>query len=136
MRLNPILLLDDLLCTATNGGGVRIGWVAGEAATAIRLLRSHGVRSWGYDVARNPDRRFCLVRPAQARWAVGLLKGAGFAVIEGPDAAPIAPRTNWGVPAPGVGMGGLAAALLGVAGSRQDRRRQARQPRRRRAVVR
>lgn len=133
MRLNPILLLDDLLCTAANGGrGVRIGWLADSATAGVQLLQAHGVRSWGYDMARNPDRRYCLVRPAQAAWAVGLLKGAGFGVVAGPDAPAVAPRSSWGVPAPGVGLGGLVASLLGVS-VRAARRREARSTRRQRA---
>ena len=111
---NPILWLDDLLCTAANGGAVRIGWLAVSAAPALRVLTVHGVRTWGYAVGRNPDRRYCLVRPAQARWAVALLRGAGFSVIEGPAAAPVRPARAWGKPAPGVGLGGLVASLLGV----------------------
>lgn len=130
MRLNPILLLDDLLCTAANGGAVRIGWLADAAAPAVRVLQSHGVRSWGYDM--EDGRRFCLVRPAQAKWAVSLLKGAGFTVVEGPDAAPVAPASSWGVPAPGVGLGGLAASLFGVGVSGRDRRRAERRARRQR----
>lgn len=77
MRLNPILLLDDILCTITNGGGVRIGWLASAAAPAARLLMEHGVKTWGYDMASNPDRRYCMVRRRQAKWAVALLRGLG-----------------------------------------------------------
>lgn len=130
MRLNPILLLDDLLCTAANGGAVRIGWLADAAAPAVRVLQAHGVRSWGYDMAEG--RRFCLVRPAQARWAVSLLKGAGFAVVEGPDVDPVTPASTWGAPAPGVGLGGLAASLFGVGVSGRDRRRENRRQQRQR----
>lgn len=119
---NPILMLDDLLCTAANGGAVRIGWIASTAAPAIRHLQAHGIRTWGYAMATNPDRRYCLVRPAQARWAVSLLKGAGIPVIEGPTAAPVAPSTTWGAPAPAVGLGGLAARLFGVRPPRQPRK--------------
>lgn len=121
MRLNPILLIDDLLCTAANGGGVRIGWMASAAAPAVALLTEYGVRTWGYDMAANPERRYCLVRPAQAAWAVALLRGAGYAVIEGPDAKPVAPTAAWGAPAPGVGLGGAAARLFGVRGGRRER---------------
>jgi hypothetical protein len=63
MRLNPILLLDDILCTITNGGGVRIGWLASAGSPAARLLMEYGVKTWGYDMASNPDRRYCMVRP-------------------------------------------------------------------------
>lgn len=134
MRLNPLLLLDDILCTLANGGGVRIGWLADAAAPGVQLLKAHGVRTWGYDMARNPDRRYCLVRPAQAAWAVGLLKGAGFGVVAGPDAPAVTPRSSWGAPAPGVGLGGLTAALLGV--SVRAERRQDRRMRRRRGMAR
>lgn len=96
MRLNPILLLDDILCTITNGGGVRIGWLASAGAPAARLLMEYGVKTWGYDMASNPDRRYCMVRPRQAKWAVALLRGAGYAVIEGPDAKLVTPRSTWG----------------------------------------
>lgn len=139
MRLNPILLLDDLLCTAANGGGVRIGWMAGAAWPGVELLRAHGVRVWAADMARNPDRRWCMVRRAQARWAVGLLKGAGAVVIEGPDAAPVAPRSNWGVIAPGQGLAGFAHDIFRLGWKarwrkdRQERRREARSTRRQRA---
>jgi hypothetical protein len=114
MRLNPILLLDDILCTITNGGGVRIGWIASTGAPAARLLMEHGVKTWGYDMASKPDRRYCMVRPRQAKWAVALLRGAGYAVIEGPGAKPVAPRSTWGAPVGASGLGGLAANLLGV----------------------
>ena len=134
MRFNPILLLDDLLCTLANGGGVRIGWYAGAAWPAIRLLRQHGVRCWGGDMATNPDRRWVMVRPAQAKWAAGLLMGAGYAVFEGPtDARPIQPRTNWGAPAPGQGLNGVMEAVF-LSGYRRERRdrREARQAKRER----
>lgn len=140
MRLNPILLLDDILCAAANGGrGVRISWMAGAAWPAVEVLRAHGVRVWGAEMHSNPERRSCLVRPAQARWAVGLLKGAGAAVVEGPDAAPIAPRSNWGAIAPGQGLAGVAHDIFRFGWKarwrkdRQARRRAARSTRRQRA---
>lgn len=71
--INPILLIDELISTALNGGGVPADAHAAAAAPAVRLLREHGVRTWGYRMARNPDRRWYLVRPAQARWAAGLM---------------------------------------------------------------
>lgn len=126
MRLNPILLLDDLLCTTANGGAVRIGWLADAAAPAVRVLQSHGVRSWGYDMEEG--RRFCLVRPAQAKWAVSLLKGAGWVVFEGPDADPVAPASSWGAPAPGQGLNGIMEAIFlpGYQRKRREDRRAAR----------
>ncbi len=48
----------------------------------------------------------------QARYAVGLLKGAGYPVFEGPPSPPIRPRTNWGAPAPGQGLNGIMEALF------------------------
>jgi hypothetical protein len=123
MQWNPILLLDELLCTAANGGGVRIGWYAPEALSGVKLLRAHGVRCWGGAYARKPDRRWVTVRPAQAKWAAGLLRGAGYVVFEGPDADPIAPRTNWGAPAPGQGLNGIVeSALTGVSRRRSSRK--------------
>ena len=112
-HLNPILLIDELIATSANGGGVRIGWYADAAAPAVRMLTQHGVKTWGYRMAYDPDRRWCMVRHAQARWAVSLLKGAGYAVIDGPlDAPPIAPRTTWGVPARPQGFAGLVARVI------------------------
>lgn len=113
LQCNPALLIDELLCTVANGGGVRIGWYAPEALTGVRLLRAHGVRCWGGGFATNPDRRWVMVRPAQARWAAGLLMGAGYVIFEGPtDARPIQPRTNWGAPAPGQGLNGVMEAVF------------------------
>lgn len=111
-NLNPILLIDELIATSANGGGVRIGWYADAAAPAIRLLTQHGIKTWGFRMATNPNRRWCKVRHAQARWAVGLLKGAGYTVIDGPDSPPIQPRTTWGVPARPQGFAGLIASLF------------------------
>ena len=130
MRLNPILLLDDILCTDANGGGVRIGWYAGAAWPAIKLLREHGVRCWGGDMARDPDRRWVMVRPRQAKWAVSLLKGAGWDVFEGPDAAPVSPASSWGVPAPGQGLNGFMEAVF-LPGYRRKRREYLRRAERR-----
>lgn len=116
-HLNPILLIDELLSTSMNGGGVRIGWYADAAAPALQMLRAHGVKTWGYRMAYEPDRRWCMVRRAQAAWAVGLLLGAGWGVFEGPASKPIAPRTTWGAPAKAQGFAGLVAAVLfGVLG--------------------
>jgi len=64
-----------------------------------------------------------MVRHAQAKWAVALLRGAGYAVIEGPNARPVAPRTTWGAPVGASGLGGLAANLLGVQPRKRQRRR-------------
>jgi hypothetical protein len=124
-HLNPILLIDELIATSMNGGGVRIGWYASAAAPAVRMLTAHGVKTWGYRMAYNPDRRWCMVRRQQATWAASLLKGAGYAVIDGPlDAPPIQPRTTWGVPAKPQGFAGLLASLLFTGGARRrgDRR--------------
>lgn len=122
-HLNPLLLIDELFSTSANGGGTRIGWYADAAFPAIKLLRAHGVRTWGYRMAYDPDRRWCKVRHAQAQWAVGLLKGAGYAVFDGPDSPPIAPRTTWGVPAPAQGMAGaIASAIIGIFGGNHARR--------------
>lgn len=123
MRWNPLLLLDDLLCTAANGGAVRIGWYAGAAWPAIKLLRTHGIRCWGGDMATNPDRRWVNVRPAQAKWAVSLLKGAGCGVFEGPDANAVTPATTWGAPAPGQGLNGIMEAIF-LPGTMRSKRRQ------------
>jgi hypothetical protein len=125
MRWNPIDWIDYMLCTVANGGGVRIGWYAPEALSGVKLLRSHGVRCWGGDYASNPDRRWTTVRPAQAKWAAGLLMGAGYVVFEGPtDARPIVTRTTWGAPAPGQGLDGVVEAVL-----TGDMRRRARRQR-------
>lgn len=133
MQWNPVLLLDELLCTAMNGGGVRIGWYAPEALSGVKLLRAHGIRCWGGDWKRNPDRRWAVVRPAQAKWAVGLLMGAGYVVFEGPAAHPIAPRTTWGAPAPGQGLNGIIeAALTGDLRRQARRQRQAKRERKER----
>lgn len=123
-HLNPILLIDEIISTSANGGGVRIGWYADAAAPAIRLLTAHGVKTWGYRMAHNPDRRWCKMRRQQATWAVGLLLGAGWGVFEGPASAPITPRTTWGVPAKPQGFAGLLASLLFTGGARRrgDRR--------------
>jgi hypothetical protein len=111
-HINPILFIDEILSTGANGGGVRIGWYAGAAANGLRLLRAHGVRTWGYRMAYDSDRRWCMVRKRQAKWAVGLLRGAGYGVFEGPASPPIRPRTNWGAPAPAQGFAGLVAKLF------------------------
>jgi hypothetical protein len=125
MQWNPVLLLDDILCTLANGGGVRIGWYADAAWPAIHLLRQHGVRCWAGNMAANPDRRWVKVRPKQARYAVGLLKGGGWAVFEGPPSPPIRPRTNWGAPAPGQGLnGGMEAVFLPGYHKRKGSRRE------------
>lgn len=120
-HLNPILLIDELIATGANGGGTRIGWYADEAATAVRLLRAHGVKTWGYRMAHDPDRRWCKVRHAQAQWAVGLLKGAGYGVFDGPNAPAIKTRSTWGVPAPAQGFAGLLATLI-IGGARRQMR--------------
>lgn len=118
-HLNPILLIDELIATSANSGGTRIGWYANGAAPAIRLLTQHGVKTWGFRMACNPDRRWCKVRHAQAAWAVGLLKGAGYAICDGPDSPPIKPRTTWGAPARPQGFAGLLASLLFIGGGRR-----------------
>lgn len=120
-HLNPILLIDELIATSMNGGGVRIGWYGGAAAHAIKHLRDRGVRTWGYRMAYAPDRRWCMVRRRQAEYAVGLLKGAGYAVFEGPFSPPIVTRTTWGVPARPQGYAGLIASLFIGFGARRRR---------------
>jgi hypothetical protein len=120
--LNPILLLDELIATINNGGGVRIGWYADAAADGVRVLRAHGVKTWGYRMAYDPDRRWCKVRRRQARWAVALLMGAGYGICDGPvDVAPVRPARTWGAPARAQGFAGLLGNLF-MGGARRQRR--------------
>ena len=84
-------------------------------------------------MATNPDRRWVNVRPAQAKWAVALLKGAGWGVFEGLDADAVTPSSTWGAPAPGQGLNGLMEAVFlpgGVRSKSRAERREAQQAKR------
>ena len=136
-RIDPIKWIDDMLASAVNGRGVRIEWIGGlPGAEGELLLRSYGVRCWRRAYDHEREERFGVhVRPSQAKFAAGLLGGAGCAVVVGPRVAPIRPASAWGVAAPAQGLSGLLVDFLGGGvrfRNRQDRRGGERAARRRR----
>lgn len=119
-RIDPIKWLDDLVCVATNGRGTYIEWIGPTGDAIEMMLRAHGVRVWArrYDY-ENEHRYGIHVRPAQARWAAGLIAGQGGVVVVGPPSPPIRPQSTWGAPAPAQG---LAGAVVGAFGRRKPRK--------------
>lgn len=134
-RIDPIKWVDDLFCSARNGRGVRLEWIGRDGWDGEQLLRSYGVRVWarGYDY-ENEQRYSLTVRAAQAKFADGLLRGAGFAVVSPQLSPPITPRSSWGVPAAPQGLAGwLQEIAIGGVSVRASRRRATRSTRRQRA---
>lgn len=109
--------LDDLYTTARNGRGVLLEWDADAhtGAEVEHLLRSYGVRTYA---RRYPSKRRRVagvhVRTAQAKFADGLLRGYGIAVVSRQLSEPITPARRWGVPAPAQGLHGHIGDAMGV----------------------
>lgn len=113
-KIDPLKWLDDLLCMSANGQGTYIEWIGPTGDAIEMMLRAHGIRVWSrsYDY----DREQCYgvhVRPAQAKFAAGLIAGHGGVVVVGPPSPPIRPRTTWGAPAPAQGLAGIIVGLFG-----------------------
>lgn len=126
-RIDPIKWLDDLVCTLANGRGAYLEWIGPTGDTIEMMLRAHGIRVWGRSYDYDGEHRYGVrVRPAQARWAAGLIAGQGGVVVVGPQVAAIRPRTTWGATAPAQG---LAGAVVGVFGRRYATRRKPRRER-------
>lgn len=125
--LDPIKWIDDLYTTSRNGRGVLIEWDANvhTGAEVEAFLRSWGIKCYGRKYPAGGVAG-CHVRTAQAKFADGLLRGAGFAVLSRPLSKPITPRTQWGVPAKAQGFGGLVGDALGVMDSVNRRNRERR----------
>lgn len=125
--LDPIKWIDDLYTTSRNGRGVLIEWDSNchTGAEVESFLRSYGVKCYARRYPSNGVAG-CHVRTAQAKFADGLLRGAGFAVLSKQLSKPITPRTQWGVPAKAQGFGGLVGDALGVMDSVNRRNRERR----------
>lgn len=134
LRIDPIKWIDDFLCSARNGPGVRIEWLAvgPDGATVENFLRERGIRVWGRKYAFNGpgDTYAVTVRAAQAKIADGLLRGWGVPVVSPQLSRPVTFGRVWGVPAPAQGFGGLV--LGGLTGGPRARRAgyESRRPRR------
>lgn len=131
--LDPIKWLDDLYTTSRNGRGVLIEWDSNchTGAEVEAFLRSWGIKCYGRKYPAGGVAG-CHVRNAQAKFADGLLRGAGFAVLSKPLSKPITPRSSWGVPAKAQGFGGIVGDLFGVMDVVNYRNRQRRRGRGRR----
>lgn len=126
-RIDPIKWLDDFMCVLANGRGAYLEWIGPTGDTIEMMLRAHGVRVWSRRYDFEGENRYGVhVRPAQARWAAGLIAGHGGVVVVGPQAPPIRPRTTWGAPAPAQGLAGM---VIGVFGRRYATRRKPRKER-------
>ena len=139
-QIDPIKWLDDAICAARNGPGVRIEWLASgpDGADVENFLRERGIRVWGRKYAFDgPEDTFAVtVRRAQAKIADGLLRGWGVPVVSPQLSRPVTFGRVWGVPAPAQGLAGaLVDGMTGgprVERSRAESRRVRRRARPRR----
>jgi hypothetical protein len=115
--IDPVKWADDAVTGAANGEGVLLTWdsTTHTGADVERLLRSYGVACYGrkYPLSDDPTAG-CHVRKAQAKYADGLLRGHGVAVLSPQLSAPIRPRHRWGVDAKPQGFGGIVGDMMGV----------------------
>jgi hypothetical protein len=128
--LNPLLLFDRL---RRAGRGALLTWPRGAhtGAQVESFLRSYGVRILDRKVSG--DEHGVWVSDKQAKYADGLLRGAGFAITSAPLSKPIAPRHRWGRAAKSVGIVGAIGDMWGVGDMAEDLARQnARKERRQR----
>lgn len=118
--LDPMKIVDDLICALRFGAGVRFRWTAGGAWYGARvemLLRRYGIRVYGRQYASKDDPHLSVtVRRQQAQWAAYVLRQAGVPVVSPAWATQPArhgrmPRA-WGVPARATGFGGVAVQML------------------------
>jgi len=112
-----IKFVDDIYTTSRNGRGVLLEWDAtiNSGAEVEQLLRSYGVKVYGRKYpTRSEPISGCHVRKSQAKFADGLLRGAGIAVLSERLSKPIKPKESWGAPAPAQGLGGLVGDAMGV----------------------
>lgn len=114
---DPIKWVDDAATMGMNGDSVLLTWDAKvhTGAEVERLLRSYGVACYGrkYPLSDDPTAG-CHVRAAQAKFADGLLRGNGIAVLSPVLSAPIRPQYRWGVDAKPQGFGGIVGDAMGV----------------------
>lgn len=114
---DPLKWIDDAYTAIRNGRGTLITWDAtiNGGAEVEALLRSYGVRVYGrqYPTRATPISG-CHVRKNQAKFADGLLRGHGIAVLSKTLSKPIRPARQWGAPAPAQGLGGMVGDALGV----------------------
>lgn len=124
--IDPLKWLDDAYTMGRNGRGVLLEWDATSncGAEVESLLRTFGVKVYGrkYPTKRQPISG-CHVPAAQAKYADGLLRGHGIAVVSPTLSKPIRPATSWGVPAKAQGLGGIVADLLGAGPRRTVKRK-------------
>jgi len=115
--IDPVKWIDDAATSAANGEGVLLTWdsTVHTGAEVERLLRSYGVAVYGrkYPLSDDPTAG-CHVRKAQAKYADGLLRGHGIAVLSPQLSPPIRPRHRWGVDAKPQGFGGIVGDMMGV----------------------
>lgn len=127
--LDPLKWIDDTYTAIRNGRGVLITWDATSTtgAEVEALLRAYGVRVYGrrYPTRTNPVAG-CHVRSKQAKFADGLLRGHGIAVLSKPLSKPIKPLRQWGAPAPAQGLGGLVGDALGIMNDTKHKQRRER----------
>ena len=128
--LDPIKWIDDIYTIARNGRGVLIQWdsTVHTGAEVEAFLRSYGIKCYSRQYPAGGIAG-CHVRTDQAKWADGLLRGAGFAVLSKQLSKPISPRSQWGVPARAQGFGGMVGDLFGVMDTVNRRNRQRKQRR-------
>ena len=135
LRIDPIKWIDDLLCSARNGPGVRIEWLAvgPDGAAVENFLRERGIRVWGrkYAFGGPGDTYAVTVRAAQAEIADGLLRGWGVPVVSPQLSRPVTFGRVWGVPAPAQGLGGLLVQGATGGPRRHERARPVQRVRRR-----
>jgi hypothetical protein len=130
--VDPVKWVDDAVTMGANGESVLLLWdsTVHTGAEVERLLRSFGVACYGrkYPMSDDPTAG-CHVRTAQAKYADGLMRGAGFAVLSRQLSPPIRPARQWGVPAKAQGLGGVVGDLMGVMDVVDRRNRQRRKER-------
>lgn len=114
---DPIKWVDDAYTTGRNGRGVLLEWDsnAHTGAEVESLLRSYGVAVYARKYRTSGDPTVgCHVRQAQAKFADGLLRGHGVAVLSPQLSPPIRPQHRWGVDAKAQGFAGIVGDMVGV----------------------
>jgi len=96
------------------------------------FLRSYGVRIIDRQLATKRREPGVYVSDKQAKYADGLLRGAGFAITSVQLSPPIAPRHRWGSAAKDDTAGGLYANIFGVGALADELARSNARPRRER----
>lgn len=121
---DPLKWIDDAYTIGRNGRGVLLEWHAASVtgAQVEGLLRRYGIKVYARKYPNKRDKiAGCRVPSAQAKFADGILRGAGIPVMSRKLSEPIKPRTEWGVTAKAQGIAGMLGDLWGVAPKRKKR---------------